>query len=77
MKAILEFDLPEESPEFLRSAFASSLSSSIFDLDQKLRSIVKYSETETAEAIDAYDKARTFLRDCLRDNNCEFVLEEG
>ena len=48
-KAILEFNLPEEQTEFETAVAAGKLVSIIANLDEKLRSKIKYEETSDAE----------------------------
>lgn len=49
MKAILEFNLPEESAEHLQALRGGAWEFVLFELDQHLRSIVKHGNDE-AEA---------------------------
>ena len=53
MKAILEFNLPEEEYEHKRAVLAMEAFSVLHDIDQHLRSIVKHGEGayESPEAL--------------------------
>ena len=44
MKAVLEFNLPEERIEHLRAVQAGAAWSTLSDIDQHLRSIIKYGD---------------------------------
>ena len=44
MKAVLEFNLPDERIEHLRAVQAGAAWSTLHDLDQHLRSIIKYGD---------------------------------
>jgi len=44
MKATLEFDLPEEREEFDMASHAADYYSALCDIDNHLRSIVKYGD---------------------------------
>jgi hypothetical protein len=46
MKAILEFNLPEETYEHQTAINAHAYRSALGDMDQRLRDIVKYGTTE-------------------------------
>jgi len=65
MKAKLTFNLPEESEEFESAANGSYYKSAIFEFDQKLRSIEKYSEIESM----TIESVRDMLRDYLSNYN--------
>ena len=42
MKAVLEFNLPEEEPEFRTAINGARFMSVLWDLDQEMRSCLKY-----------------------------------
>lgn len=42
MKAVLEFDLPQDDHEFRLASSAKELASALWDIDELLRSVVKY-----------------------------------
>ena len=50
-RATLTFDLPDEQMELMQAVHAGEMSATIHELDQKLRSILKYGEPseETAK----------------------------
>jgi 3-methyladenine DNA glycosylase AlkC len=47
MKATLEFNLPEESDEHLTAVKATDWQMSLWDVDQRLREIVKHGDDDT------------------------------
>lgn len=67
-KGILEFNLPEEKEDFELSVKGGLYKLAIFDLDQYLRSIVKYnSDSHDEKTITELQKIRDKLHECLRD----------
>lgn len=64
MKAILEFNLAEEMDEFRNAIDGGGLRSSLWDLDQWLRSKVKYGMLPEAEE-KAFREAREELHSIL------------
>ena len=73
MKAILEFNLPEEDSEFQDAINGNKWSMSMWELDQHLRSLTKYpSEPINETLIDAYEEIRTKLYEILNENNLKF-----
>ena len=58
MKAILEFNLPEEQVEFNLAVNGNKWSFVAWKIDQELRSKIKYSESITEEQRDIYQEVR-------------------
>jgi len=56
MKAILEFDLPEEDYEFKQAVNAEWLHSGVMEFSQWLRTQYKYEGVETMELFDVRSK---------------------
>lgn len=50
-KATLQFDLPEERIEFKQATEAGSLASAIWDMDQWLRSKIKYEDCNELQCV--------------------------
>jgi len=69
MKAILEFNLPEEQTEFDLAVNGNKWSFVAWKIDQELRSKIKYSESITDEQRDIYQEVRNLIN--------EFMLEQG
>jgi len=46
MKATLEFNLPEDDAEHVRSVNASAAWSALYDIDNRIRGIIKYGLNE-------------------------------
>ena len=67
MKAILEFNLPDENSEYKMAHHASGIFCAAWDFDQWLRSECKYYDKQ-------YDDIRKKFRDCLEDQG--IMLEE-
>ena len=73
MKAKLEFDLPEEESEFLHAVHGMDFMLSLYDLDNELRRMLKYTE------LDAQDEkmvqyVRDFLHETMAERNINFEL---
>jgi hypothetical protein len=68
MKAILEFDLPEDNMEFKAAINGSNYKSAIWEYDQWLRSEMKYGELDK-KIYEAYDTCRKELRKILEQDN--------
>jgi hypothetical protein len=68
MKAILEFDLPEENTDFQAAINGHNYNSAIWDFDQLLRSEMKYKEL-SEETYKAYKWCREELRKILLEDN--------
>jgi 2-methylcitrate dehydratase PrpD len=74
-KAIIKFDLNEESNDFKLAVNAKEIMSVLWEVDQELRNKIKYpSETTSQETIDALISIREFLRESMSDNNINFDM---
>ena len=70
MKAILEFNLPEDNQEFELHTKALKMYSTLWDLDLWLRSEIKYNNQEQ------YEPVRDKLREFMNDNRIDFDMVE-
>ena len=70
MKAILKFNLPEDNQEFELSTKASKMYCTLWELDQWLRSEIKYGGREEL------DEVRDKLREIMNDNRIDFDMED-
>jgi hypothetical protein len=68
MKAVLEFTLPDEEPEFMEAVNGGMFKHVLWQLDQKLRGKLKY-ETLTECESKCYDTIRKDLHSLLNANN--------
>jgi hypothetical protein len=71
-KAILEFNLPEETVEHRMAVNADNYHAVLWDIDQYLRSKLKYGGL-TSEQYDVLDKTREELRDLMNTHNVMFA----
>ena len=72
MKAILEFNLPDDQSDFESAINGYKWESAMWDMNQYLRSVTKYAPDETsAEVVEALDKARDELFNILNNYNLE------
>ena len=60
MKAILEFNLPEDQEEYDLATKAGKLHSTLWDFSQWLRGKIKY-ENSSRDAFNAYEECRSKL----------------
>lgn len=73
MKAILKFNLPEETTEFNLASRAIGWYSSLWELDQWLRSQMKYHDASySQEEWDVLEKVRHELHDIMLKNHITF-----
>ena len=68
MKAVLEFDLPEDNVDFQAAINGHNYKSAISDFDQLLRSEMKYKEL-SHDTYKAYEYCRKELRKILEQDN--------
>lgn len=73
MKAILEFNLPEENGDFELAVNASKWCSVCWELEQYLRSKTKYApDSMSNEVYEALNETRDKLRELLIEYNVKF-----
>ena len=70
MKAILEFNLPEDNQEFELASKALKMYGTLWDFDVWLRTEIKYNDKEH------YEPAREKLREIMNDNRIDFDMCE-
>jgi hypothetical protein len=68
MKAVLEFDLPEDNSDFQAAINGNNYKNAIWDFDQLLRSEMKHKELSD-ETYEAYKYCREQLRKILAEDN--------
>lgn len=74
-KAILEFDLNEESNDFKLAVNAKEIMSVLWEVDQELRSRTKYASDSTSkETFDALISIRDFLRESMFDKSINLEM---
>lgn len=70
MKSTLEFNLPEEDEEFRTALDGHKFRHILSDLNEHLRSIMKYSsETYTQDQLDTYQEIRDYLLALVEEEN--------
>jgi hypothetical protein len=70
MKAILEFNLPEDNQEFDLHTKALKMYSTLWDFDIWLRTEIKYKDQEQ------YEPVRDKLQELMADNRIDFDMCE-
>lgn len=73
-KAILEFSIPEERAEHLMAISGSNLASVIWEVDQKLRGLIKYSEDENDPLIAGLEHARKLLHEEIEEQGVSNLI---
>ena len=72
MKAILEFNLPEDQTEYQMVNDVSKMFSVIWDMKQWLRAQVKYAPDEMSEdTYNTFEECREKLIELMNENNIE------
>lgn len=76
MKAILEFNLPEDSHEFEVATKGGNMHSVLWDMDQWLRTQYKYMSDEeySKDKYETYEKCREHLRELMLENGINIDL---
>jgi hypothetical protein len=75
MKAILEFNLPEDQTEYQMVNDASKIFSVIWDMNQWLRKKTKYCADNTNEdTYEAFEECREKLNELLADNRVDLDI---
>lgn len=70
MKAILEFNLPDDQHEYAMATQGSAMHSVLWDMDQWLRRQTKYAPDDMSEdTYKAFELCREQLREFIDDNN--------
>jgi hypothetical protein len=73
MKAILEFDLPDDADDFKMASNALNWYITCWDLDQALRAKTKYApDNLSQDKYDAYQEVREMLREFMADRSLSF-----
>lgn len=75
MRAVLEFERPEDESQFTVASTAMNWALTVYKLDEKLRSMLKYS-TFSDETYDALQSVRDYLHTTLSDNNIALEMIE-
>ena len=75
MKAILEFNLPDEKQEYDLANSALNFFSVLWELDQDLRAKTKYAADDLPQdKYDAYEEVRDKLRELMTESNVNFDM---
>ena len=75
MKAILEFNLPDDQQDFEMASNAMKFWSVLWELDQDLRAKTKYAPDDLPEdKYDAYQEVRDKLYDLMSENLISFDM---
>jgi hypothetical protein len=75
MKAILEFNLPEDQQDFELATKGMKFWSILWDLDQSLRAKTKYASDDLPQdKYDAYQEIRDELRELMSENMISFDM---
>jgi len=72
MKAILEFELPEDKEEFAVAAKAMDWAILAWDIDQSIRSLLKYHPEEYKTGEQAFEHIRDEIHDLMEERGLQF-----
>lgn len=72
-KAKLEFELPDDEVEFTAASNGMRWRGMVFDLDTRLRDILKYQNGLSQEKREAFEEARSLLLRGLDENNLTII----
>jgi len=74
MKAILEFNLPEDQIEFDLASNAANMHDALWEMDQWLRSQTKYAPDDMDRSSHAtYEHCRTVLNDIMTERDVKLI----
>ena len=77
MKAVLEFDLPEDKQEFTLAINGLNFWHVLWDLDQSLRAKTKYApDNLPQDKYDAYQEVRDELYELMSNHNVNLDMVE-
>ncbi len=75
MKAILEFNLPDDQDEYELANKGAKMYSVLWELDQSLRAKTKYAPDDLPEdKYDAYQEIREELRELMSESGVSFDM---
>jgi len=75
MKAILEFNLPDDQQDFELATKGMKFWSVLWELDQSLRAKTKYApDSLPQDKYDAYQEVRNELRELMLNNDISFDI---
>ena len=72
MKAILEFNLPEDQEQFNVASKGMEWALLAWDLDQKMRSLLKYDPEKYKTGEQALEHIKDELRDLMEERGLQF-----
>ena len=76
MKAILEFNLPEDQPEFNNAIKGGDWKHVCWQMDQHLRKEIKYNTSLSVEQLRVYEGVRDELYGFMSENNVDLYEVE-
>ena len=76
MKAILEFNLPEDQPEFNNAIKGGDWKHVCWEMDQLLRKHIKYDEGLTEEQLEVYEDLRGEFWRMMKESNVDLYEAE-
>lgn len=76
MKAILEFNLPEDQPEFNNAIKGGDWKNVCWQMDQLLRKEIKYNDSLSEEQLRVYEGVREELYGFMNENSVDLYEVE-
>ena len=72
MKAVLEFNLPDDKEQFDVAAKAMDWSLLVWDIDQSIRTLMKYHPEEYKTGEQALEHIRDDIRDLMEEKGLQY-----
>lgn len=73
MKAILEFELPDDQFEHLAAVKAMDMYCLLSDTLEHIRQMIKHDQTISSEQADTLDKLRNYIIDEMKSRDLMFI----
>lgn len=73
MKAILEFELPDDQFEHLAAVKAMDMYCLVSDTLEHIRQMIKHDQTISSEQADTLDKLRNYIIDEMKSRDLMFI----
>lgn len=71
----MKFQLPDEESEYLDAAFGTQMSLALWDIDEGLRTAIKYNSDDLpSEALEGVEHARNIVHDVLSERGLHRLL---
>jgi flagellar biosynthesis protein FliP len=76
VKAILEYNLPDDNFEHILAVKSTNMYSLINETFNEIRKMIKYDETTTEEQVKILEKLRDFMIEEINERDLAFILNQ-